>query len=145
LIAGLAIGWRPRARPLDPRAVVARGAAAKALVEKLLARDDAALAKLSGVTSAASAAGDGLILVLGESAELPWVDGVSYLGRDPAAPSLLLPTASEPDVPVELLERAIVARFAGVAAPIAVLPEAGAIIGVGGARPIVRGVLARFG
>ena len=29
--------------------------------------------------------------MLGAAEALPWVDGVIYLGRDPRAPSLLLP------------------------------------------------------
>jgi hypothetical protein len=96
--------WRPRLRPLKPVGVFARGPAARALAERLLARDDAALARLRGV------AGDGLLALLGAGGDLPWTDGVSYLGRDPEAPLLLLPTTQEPAIHPRLLERALLER-----------------------------------
>ena len=88
------IAFRPRARPLAPAAVAARGPAATAMATRLSARDDAALGRLSGVHA------PGLLVVIGDPSELPWVDGVIYLGRDPAALlALPLPAALEPDVP----------------------------------------------
>lgn len=132
----LTVAFRPRAAPLAPVAAAARGAAARALAERLLARDDEALAKLAGV------AAPDLILVLGESDALPWVDGVLYLGRDPAAPALLLPTALEPDVPAPLLERAVLARER--AAPVAVLVEPRQLVSAAAARPVERARLAAF-
>lgn len=128
--ARIAIAFRPRARPLAPVAAAARGAVAHALAKRLLERDDEALAALRG------AAARGLVIVLGEGEALPWVDGIVYLGHDPAAPSLLLPTALEPDVPAPLFERAVLAR--GLAAPVAVLIDPRALISVAGARPIER-------
>jgi hypothetical protein len=110
---------------------VARGSGAAALARHLLGtRDEAALARLSGVR------GPGLLLVLGREADLPWIDGIVYLGKDPAAPSLLLPSALEPDVPPALLERAILARAFALEAPIAVLAHPPALAGAGGARPV---------
>jgi hypothetical protein len=100
----LPLPWGPRAEPLDPVGVAARGKAARVLAERLLARDDEALARLHGV------AGEDLLVVLGEAPELPWADGATYLGRDPRAPSLLLPTTRQPSVPLPLLERALIAR-----------------------------------
>ncbi|QDG51497.1 hypothetical protein FIV42_12300 [Persicimonas caeni] len=69
-----------------------------------------------------AAACDGLLIVVAQTEWLPWVDGLHYLGREPAAPRLLVPTALEPDVPLDLLERAVVAhhgegRFAICARP----------------------------
>lgn len=75
---------------------------AVALARRVLAEDDARLANWEGV------AGRGLLVLLGASALLPWVDGAVYLGRDAAAPSLLLPCALAPDVAASLLERAFV-------------------------------------
>jgi len=135
--------FRPRAVPLEPRAVAAHGPVAAALADRLLAMDDEALAKLSGV------AGRALLIVLGEPVALPWVDGVLYLGRDLLAPSLLVPTALEPTVPLPLLERAILARAPSAAVPIAMLCDARslsatAIAATGTARPIQRRELRRF-
>ncbi|APR84264.1 Hypothetical protein A7982_09613 [Minicystis rosea] len=131
------VAFRPRAVPLGILAAAARDAAAVALAKRLLARDDAALAALTGVSA------PGLLVVLGDAATLPWVDGVVYLGRDPEAPSLLLPTALEPDVPAPLFERAVLARSQG-GAPIAVLLDPSMLVSVAGARPIERALLGSF-
>jgi hypothetical protein len=138
---------RPRAVPLAPVAVAARGPAAAALAARLAGRDDAALGRLSAVSA------PGLLLVIGAAEELPWVDGVVYLGKDPAAPSLLLPTALEPDVPAPLFERAILARARAatrggaplsVEPPIVVLVDPPALAGAGAARAIGRAELRAF-
>jgi hypothetical protein len=139
--AALPVVLRPRAVPLAPAAVVARGKAAAALASRLARRDDAALGRLSGVGA------PGLLLLIGAAEELPWVDGVVYLGRDPEAPSLLLPTLLEPDVPAPLFERAILARARGAAPPIAVLVDSGyvgALVGAGAARAVGRAELSAF-
>ena len=131
----VAVAWGPRDEPLAPLAIAARGSAARALAARLARCDDAGLARLRGV------AGPSLLIALGESDALPWVDGVVYLGRDPRAPSLLVPTALAPDAPIALLERALLARGPGIAAPIAVLVAPPALVGVGAARPIGRALL----
>lgn len=136
--AAVRVLWRPRARPLSPVAVAARGRAARLLGERLLDRGDEALARLEGV------AGEDLLVVLGPSAELPWTDGAVYLGRDPEAPSLLLPTTREPSVPLPLLERALAARAArvpGVAPPLAVFPDPPLLASVLQARPLTQVML----
>ena len=136
---GLPIEWGPRLHPLVPLAVYARGEAAAALLRRLLARGDAELALLSGVVTAASAPGARAVVVLGEAALLPWVDGVVYLGRDQGAPELLLPTALEPRVPAALLEKALLRRNPGLVAPLAVLPAPHSLLlAVGDARPLAR-------
>lgn len=132
------ISWRPREVPLVPRVAVARGDAARALARRLRALDDAALAALDG------AAGDGVIAVAGAADALPWVDGVIYLGRDDAAPALLVPTALAPELPVALVERAIRAWLRGAATPIAIVHGDGAptaVLPLGGLRPIDRAYL----
>lgn len=118
--------------PLPARAVVATGSVATALGRRLTELDDDALARLTAV------AGAQLLVVLGESSALPWVDGVTYLGRDEAAPELLMPTALEPTVPAAVLEAAI-RKLASLTAPIAVLPSR--LIPCGAARAIDRGRL----
>ena len=80
-------------------------------------------------------------MLVGDEATLPWCDGVVYLGRDPAAPSLLFPTTLDPTIPAVLVERAIarLALGARVDAPIAVLPvPATLLVPLAAARPLSR-------
>jgi hypothetical protein len=126
--------WSPRAQPLPALAVAGVGPVALALARRVLAEQDAALARWSGV------AGPGVLVLLGDSESLPWVDGVVYLGRDAAAPSLLLPCTLAPDVAPALLDRALVTR-ARVGTPLAVLPRSGHLVPVGAARPVSRETL----
>jgi hypothetical protein len=128
--------WTPRAEPLAPEAALGFDGAAEALARRLARAGDEALARLRGV------AGDGVVAVLGVADDLPWVDGVEYVGRAPGAPSLLLPTQVAPSVPAALLERAVVAR-AG-AAPIAVSAARRRLVSLAGARPIDRVRLAAW-
>lgn len=135
------VTWRPRPDPLEPAGVAARGAAARSLAARLLARGDEELGRLRGV------AGPELLVALGAAADLPWTDGVSYLGRDPDAPLLLLPTNREPAVPARLLERALLARaqeLAGLEPPLAVLLAPDLLVSTAVARPIDRRVLKRW-
>jgi hypothetical protein len=138
----LPVTWRLREKPLAPIAAAAVGRRARALAPRLLAREDAALARLHGV------AGKDVLVVLAEAADLPWLDGIVYLGRDPEAPALLVPTILEPEVPIALVERALVRR--AQTSPLAVLPDAerleprartDLLVPCGGALPIVRAVL----
>jgi hypothetical protein len=135
------VTWTPRDAPLVARAVAAVGAPARALAERLAAFDDAALGALAAV--AGEAAGDDLLVVLGEAAALPWVDGVVYLGRDDAAPELLLPTALAPSVPPGVLAVAIRAALS-VPGLIAVLAAPPRLVPCGVARAIDRGRLAAW-
>lgn len=130
----LPVSWRPRPMPLDPVGMVARGEAARALAKRLLARGDEALSRLSGV------AGPDLVILLGDAATLPWVEGAAYLGRDAHAPSLLLPTNREPTVPLPLLERALLIRASRLHAepPLAVLLDPPLLASTIEARPLVR-------
>ncbi|HKV06746.1 MAG TPA: hypothetical protein VJ725_01325, partial [Thermoanaerobaculia bacterium] len=96
------------------------------------------LARLEGV------AGEDLLVLLGPAADLPWADGTVYLGRDPEAPSLLLPTTREPSVPLPLLEQALIARarrVPGVAPPLAVFPDPPFVASTAEARPVTRVML----
>jgi len=130
-----AVRWRERREPLPPAGVLALGADVPRLVARLLERDDASLSRLRGV------AGPDVLCVLGEAADLPWIDGVVYVGRDAAAPSLLLPTTLEPTVPPSALERALLARAS--AAPLAVVPAAGLVVPCAAALAVRRARLER--
>ncbi|MEZ4300219.1 MAG: hypothetical protein R3B70_35055 [Polyangiaceae bacterium] len=131
--ARVSVGFVPREAPLAAVAAAGVGECARALGERLLGMDDATLSGLSGV-----AAGDAIV-VLGEAEALPWVPEIVYLGRDLRAPRLLLPTALSPDVPVDVLERAIVKRCP--VTPLAVIPSPRRLVPVGKAAPIARGLV----
>ena len=126
--------WSPRSSPLPALAVAGVGPVALALARRVLVAGDMELARWSGV------AGPGVLVLLGDSDSLPWVEGVVYLGRDAAAPSLLLPCTLAPDVAPALLERALLTR-APVGTPLAVLPRPAHLVPVGAARPVSRDTL----
>jgi hypothetical protein len=113
------VRWVDREPPLAPSGVAPRGDAARELAAKLADRGD-----LRGV------AGAGLVVVLGT--ELPWVDGAIWLGVDPLAPGLYLPTTRRPEDPIEWVEAAVLRE---VSRPAALL-EDGAVVPLAAARPI---------
>jgi hypothetical protein len=132
------IPFVPRPDILDPIAVVGSGLVAVALAQRLQRLADEALHQLRG------AAGDDVLVVLGAADALPWVDGVNYLGRDPAAPRLLLPTTVRPAVAADAFERAIARHVAALPGPWAVLPDLRRVFSVMHAGPIDRDVLGRW-
>lgn len=85
---------------------------------------------------------DGVLILLGTETNLPWSPGIVYLGAEDSAARLLMPTALSPPVPAEWIERAVCKRIHRY--PVAVLPQAGALISVSKARPISREVLLGF-
>ncbi len=104
-----------QSRPLTPCAVLAIGDPLRCtLLDRLLRMDGAQLARIEGLCAKRS------LLLLAAAADLPWVDGVQYLGLDPEAASLLVPTASRANVAGALLERAVLHHAArcGGSAPV---------------------------
>jgi hypothetical protein len=126
--AGIFVEWRPRDVPLSPTAVAAVGPASAALARRLLRQPEA-------LPSRRVVAGHEMLIVLAPQ-DLPWVDGVVYLGRDTQAPSLLLPTNLAPTPPLPLVERALLRRVTAPDLPIAVLVAARRLVAVGGARVV---------
>lgn len=124
------INWRPRADSLQPLAAIAFGEAVAGLRARLLKLDDDGLRKLQGVF------GDAVLFVAGEN--LPWSDGVVYLGKDDRAPSIFLPTNLAPDVPVEVFAAAVARRF-GEHLPVAIVGKT--VVAVGAMRPVSREIL----
>jgi hypothetical protein len=104
----------PRAEPLAPVAAAVPRARCNVLVDRWH-RDASEIGGLHAVATSST------LLLFGEEDALPWVDGVVYLGRDPGAPRLFVPTALAPDLPMALLERALFARWPGARAPAALL------------------------
>lgn len=119
--------WRERPVPLPPRAALGLGAVAQALLGRLGRLSAQALGAFEG------AAAPGVLVVLGEGA-LPWVDGVIYLGRDPRAPTLLLPTAQEPEVHPALLSGAVALRLRRPAGCVAVVASPPRLVAIDAPR-----------
>lgn len=142
--AGIAAWLVPRPVPLPAAAAVAAGVTSRALARRLLEEPDERLAGLRGVT------GDSLLAVLGAADALPWVDGVSYLGCDPDAPRLLLPTTLGPGIAAALFEAAVLrhvesrfhdetgGRRAAPLPPFAVLDRPRWVFSLAGAAPVTR-------
>jgi hypothetical protein len=128
------ITWAARPRPLAPVAAAATGKTARQMARHLL-KNPSVLERLEGVAS------PDLLIVIGNGDLLPWEDGVVYLGRDPAAPSLLLPTSLAPSIPAGLLERAVTNKFPSLKPPFALLPSTSRVISLAAARPIDANIL----
>jgi hypothetical protein len=106
------------------------------LAHRLL-RDPDALSNFKAVGA------PGLLVILGPEPQLPWVDGVVYLGHDTESPSLLFPTSLEPSVPAALLERALKVTHL-LRGPCAVLLDPPAIVPLAEARTLARASLIKW-
>jgi hypothetical protein len=115
--------WAPRWPPLDPLYLVAKGAAARALVRRITET----ASTFRGLVS-----GHDLLAITGS--ELPWVDGAEYFGRDGAAAWLLVPTNRAPSIPTAWLERRFRAEQPDLDWPCLYLD--GALLPVGRAAPL---------
>ena len=134
-----AIDWRWRARgdAPEPRAAVAWGeSAAQRLHARIAQLPEDAQAALS-----LTATRDVLVAV-GDASALPWVDGVAYASPCADAPALWLPTLAEPDVPVDLLARALVAQHGRE--PLLLWPQPAAVVPLDRQLPASPGLLARI-
>jgi hypothetical protein len=109
----LRISLSPREPPLAADAVLATG-------ETVSALSAATRRSLARGGELRAAAGDGWLVVLGPPDDLPWADGVRYLGREG---ELLVPTTSAV-TPLPGLVAAAVRRVAPDAALIVVLEDA---------------------
>lgn len=116
--SSISISWSPTDTPLQPCVAVATDSIAAQLLQKLITMDDAALAAYKGV------AGKNIVLISGDS--LPWVNGIRYLGSDPQAPNLFVPTNLQCNIPLALLDKAIKRQVANT--PVALLPELNAMV-----------------
>lgn len=133
------IGWRwvRRAEAPEPRGLVAWGEAAQRLLTRLKAMDDA---RLSGLQATASR--DVLVVSAEQADMLPWVDGAAYAAPAAAAPGLWLPTLQQPDLPVDLLAKAMQARHGRQ--PLLLWPEPAAIVPLDRLLPLSPAHLARI-
>jgi hypothetical protein len=103
----------PCAIALAPVGFIAEGVVVAAVIARLK----------RGGRGLAGVVGDGIVVVLAvddDAERLPWVDGVRYIGREPTAPSLLLPTTRALNVPASWAAAAIATT---VAPPLLVLED----------------------
>lgn len=134
-MTALALHWAPRWPPLAPEFVMARGAPARALATLLLASPQR-LDALRGV------AAPRLLALSG--AELPWVEGVEYFGREPGASWLLLPTERAPSVPSPWLERRYRRALPDAGWPCLLVPEPLTLVPVAKCAPVGAAMLAAW-
>lgn len=96
--------WLRRTDPVVPLAVVAWGDNAVRLHARLCALSAEHLMRLVGTASR------DVLVVSGQPADLPWVDGAAYAAPCDEAPALWLPTLYQPDMPGDLLSQALLRR-----------------------------------
>lgn len=101
----LSWSWQPRLQSAEPAAAVAWGDAALRLLSRLEQMPDEQQARLQATANRE------VLIVLGEACDLPWVQGIDYAGSCPEAPELWLPTRWQPNVPLDLLARALGERY----------------------------------
>lgn len=104
------VSWAPVEPPLDAVAAAAPGPAGDRLAARAEAHLSCRLVRFAGWTVA-----------LGD--DLPWTDGVTYLGRLPGAGRVLVPVHRRPDVHPELVARLVPRLGDGVAGDLAFLPD----------------------
>jgi hypothetical protein len=121
--------WSPREFALAPQAVAAcNSVLAKAMAAKLLKRNDDELRTLQCV------AGSSVLFVIGDESDLPWLDGVVYIGQERNS-TIYVPTMLQASAPLPLLERALLSANPTLMPPIAVLPNASLVLSL--AKPFI--------
>ncbi len=133
------IRWTQRDDPLMPVGVAAVGDQAHALARRALRGDCTGLMDRLRAVATVDA-----LLLLGCVSDLPWVEGAVYLGKDPKAGSLLIPTNMVPSVPIDAVARCFVTYFADVQPPIVILPEHRRVFSSAPALPLARSHLVRW-
>jgi hypothetical protein len=130
----ISVGTRVREPALVPCAALAFREAVRPLLVRLLELDEPRLLRLRALR------GREFLLIQGNADDLPWSDGLIYLGKDEAAPRLLLPTTLAPNVPSALFERGLARHCATgprpSTAPWAVSLEPPLVVSLAEARPL---------
>ncbi|MHA6886674.1 bpX5 domain-containing protein [Ralstonia pseudosolanacearum] len=135
-IAERAWGWRASAVPPAPQAAVGWGDIARRLHARLSLAD----AALAGALQAT--ANRDVLVVIGAPADLPWVEGVEYAAPHPEAPQLWVPTLVQPDIPCDLLARALTRAHARQ--PLLVWPRPACVVPLDRALPLSAALLSRI-
>jgi hypothetical protein len=125
------VDWVPRAEPLTPLVARIPRQELDALLNRELTGDMRGLAV------------DDALFLFASLENLPWTPNVRYFGRDAEAPTLFLPSHSQPSIPHELFERCLRRRY-GFSGPLLVDPQAGRVIGVVADSVITHQALLQF-
>lgn len=97
-------GWQPVDSPISPLAAVAWSGVARRLHDRLIALPTDQQARLQ-ITANCD-----VLIVMGSTSDLPWVEGIEYAAPSADAPALWLPTRWQPDVSIELLAKAFLGK-----------------------------------
>lgn len=131
-IKPLSLSWVQRTEPLPASAMFTPSTRVKALLQQLLSMPDDYLQKLDGLQC------DAGILITGQEADLPWINGCLYLGMDQQAHHCLMSTQHQPTIPTGLLDQAIAQRYQQT---VAIIPGCDVLIPVSGTRTLARKTL----
>lgn len=97
--------WGPEPEPPAPQGAAGVGrAAARALLAAIETLDPQRRGKLMLTANA------DVLVATGRGDELPWCEGVIYIAPRAAALALWLPTTQRPQLPLDLLQRALERR-----------------------------------
>jgi hypothetical protein len=97
--------WHERRDAPPPQAAIAWGETIDAMHERLARVPTEKLSKVLLTFNL------DVLIAIGATDDLPWVAGVAYAAPSPEAPSLWLPTCWQPDVPCDLLARALTRQY----------------------------------
>lgn len=114
------ITWFKRKSPLPAKLAAAIGATSIKLGRRLLAYENNRLEQFKAVAS------HNLLIIASENSQLPWVDAIIYLGCDPAATQLYMPTLLKPNLAVALLQKRCLQLYQQ--SPLAILPATNQIV-----------------
>lgn len=97
--------WGPEPQPPAPQGAAGIGRdASRALLAAVQALEPARRDALMLTANA------DVLVVAGRAEHLPWCEGVLYIAPRDAAPALWLPTTQRPQLPLDLLQRALERR-----------------------------------
>ena len=131
--------WRWRPDPAPPPACAAVGwyEASRALHARLAQLPQPVQARLYAT------AGTDVLIVSGALEDLPWVPGIAYAASCPEAPALWRPTLQQPEIPADLLERALRAQHRRQ--PLLLWPEPAAVVPLDRQLQVTAALLERIG
>ncbi|MFQ6310209.1 hypothetical protein [Lysobacter capsici] len=129
-------GWRSEADPPPPQGAVGVGAAAHGLLDAIERLDESVRERLM------LTANDDVVILTGAPQSLPWSEGVAYVAPRADAPALWLSTVERPDLPLDLLHRAIARRHPQ--SPLLLLREPARIVPLHRALPATAALIAQI-
>jgi MoxR-vWA-beta-propeller ternary system domain bpX5 len=128
----LPLDWIVREPPLEAAGLVAQGIL-QAPVARAIQEHFARCVEQQTLTALRICHGNDWLAVLGPVNELPWVDGVSYVGWDR---NLLMLTTLRPSLPTFLVERAIQLQVRSATHPITIVLPGRILLCEPSTRPI---------